>query len=145
MLAQTSSISFSYDPAGLVTIDVGQTHDNTVTASGHDDEDAPVSDTDDHSIAATNVAPAITVTKDGPATIAEGGANVVYNSMLTNNSVSTDPVTITSLADNTFSDADDAGLFAAALAAYQVAHPGATEIVLARTSRSASATIRPGW
>ena len=68
-----------------MTIDVGQTHNNTVTATGHDDEDTPVSDTDDHSIAATDVAPVITVTKDGPATIAEGGANVVYHFALTNN------------------------------------------------------------
>src|SRR5262249_5408760 len=70
---------------------------NTVTVSGHDDEDTPTSASDMATVIVTNVTPSITVDKTGPTTIAEG-STVTYNFTITNTSTaSTDPVTITSV------------------------------------------------
>ena len=50
------------------------------------------------------MAPVIAIVKDGEATINEGGDTATYDITLTNNSVSTDPLTITSLTDDQFGD-----------------------------------------
>ena len=54
------------------------------------------------SFLADDVAPLIDIVKDGEATINEGGDTATYSIKLTNNSVVTDPVTITSLDDDQF-------------------------------------------
>src|SRR5262249_6992917 len=85
---------------------------NLVTVSGHDDEDTPASAEDSHTLTVTDVAPTITVDKTGPATAAEG-STITYGFAITNTSpAGTDPVTITSVADDKLG-----GLTAAASAA----------------------------
>ncbi|MDV6348274.1 hypothetical protein R2083_12185 [Nitrosomonas sp. Is35] len=128
------SLSFSFDPTGNLELNAGEKHTNTVTVEGKDDDEGTptISDTDDHTVTGEDVAAKITIDKSGPATISEGEANVIYNFTITADATnaSTDPVTVTSLSDNTFSAADNTALFAAALEAYKVANPSATAIVL---------------
>src|SRR2546430_11514882 len=76
---------------------------------------------DDHTVTFANVTPSITVDKTGPATVNEGGASTTYTFKITNTSVSTDPVTVTSISDSVLGD-----LLPAALAAN-----GGNPIVLA--------------
>src|SRR5262249_48462044 len=77
---------------------------NTVTVSGHDDEDTPTSASDMATVTVTNVTPSITVDKTDPTTIAEGNP-VTYGFKITNTSTaSTDPVTITSVIDDQLGD-----------------------------------------
>ena len=45
---------------------------NTVTVKGHDDENTLAQATASHTLTVTNVAPGITVSKTGPASIVEG-------------------------------------------------------------------------
>jgi hypothetical protein len=52
----------------------------------------------------TDVDPVIEVVKTGTATINEGGSSITYTFTITNNSVITDPVTITSIDDDKFGD-----------------------------------------
>ncbi len=61
-------------------------------------------DNDDHTVGADDVAPAVSIVKDGEATINEGGDTATYSIEITNNSVSTDPLTVTSLVDDQFGD-----------------------------------------
>src|SRR5262249_23724775 len=100
-LAQGQTFSFSVTTtaalnAGTVT--------NTVTVSGNDDENTPATATDTATVTVTNVAPTIAVNKTGPATVAEGDT-ATYSFTITNTSpASTDPVTITSVVDDTLGD-----------------------------------------
>jgi hypothetical protein len=121
VLAAGQSFSFDYNPPGNLVLDAGETEHNVVTVTGHDNENTPVSDTDDHTITATNALPVIEVIKTGPATISEGGANVVYSFQIINHSGSTDPVTVTSVVDSVYGD----------LTAVAVAANGGNPIVLA--------------
>src|SRR5262249_34444217 len=98
VLAPGQSFSFTFTTptvlnAGTVT--------NTVTATGHDDENTPTTAMDTATVIVTNVIPTITVDKTGPATIPEG-STATYGFTITNTSTaSTDPVTITSVVDTT--------------------------------------------
>ncbi len=102
--------SFTFDITRSLTLDApGGTagtyqtsHTNTVTVIGKDDEGTTDSGTDDHTVTATNVGPTISVLKNGPATINEGGSVATYTFTITNSSAVTDPVTITSISDNRF-------------------------------------------
>src|SRR4029453_1770978 len=77
---------------------------NTVSVTGHDDENSPASGQDSHTLTVTNVTPTITVDKTAPATMAEGNT-VTYGFAITNTSpASTDPVTITSVVDSVLGD-----------------------------------------
>ncbi len=96
------SFSFSFDRD--LTLDVGETHTNVVTVVAADDEGTTATDNDDHTVGAVDVAPAVSIVKDGEATINEGGDTATYSIEITNNSVSTDPVTVTSLTDDQFGD-----------------------------------------
>ena len=51
-----------------------------------------------------DVAPVVDIVKDGPASIDEGGDSATYDITITNDSVSTDPLTIMSLNDDQFGD-----------------------------------------
>ncbi|WP_420643505.1 DUF7507 domain-containing protein [Candidatus Leptofilum sp.] len=101
-LASGESFSFTIDRD--LTLNVGETHTNVVTVVGEDDEGSEATDDDDHTVGATDVAPAVSIIKDGPASINEGGDNATYDITITNDSVSTDPLTITSLVDDQFGD-----------------------------------------
>jgi uncharacterized repeat protein (TIGR01451 family) len=87
-----------------LTLDGGESHTNVVTVVGTDDEGTTATANDDHTVDVDNVAPAVSITKDGPATINEGGDSATFEITITNDSVSTDPLTITSLNDDQFGD-----------------------------------------
>ena len=112
VIAEGGSFTFTYTTN--ILLDAGQSQTNVVTVTGKDDEDTLARDTDDHTITGTNVAPAITIDKTGPATVAEGGEDVTWNFVITAaaSNASTDPVTVTSVNDDKLGD-----LTAAALAA----------------------------
>ncbi len=98
-----SGASFSFDVTASVTGNVGGSHTNVVTVTGHDDEGGTATDDDDHTVHFTDVAPTITVDKTGPISINEGqSATVTFT--ITNNSSPTDPVTITSVVDDKLGD-----------------------------------------
>ena len=75
---------------------MGETHTNVVTVIAVDDEGTTATDDDDHTVGADDVLPAISIVKDGPPSIDEGGDTATYPITITNDSVSTDPLTITS-------------------------------------------------
>src|SRR5262249_54257126 len=84
---------FSFNFTTLAALNVG-TVVNTVTVSGHDDEDTPTSASDMATVIVTNVTPSITVDKTAPATVAEG-STVPYGFNITNTSPARpDPVPI---------------------------------------------------
>ena len=96
--------SFTFDFTGDVDLNAGETHTNTVTAVGTDDEGATDDDSDDHTVTAVDVAPILDIEKTGPDTVLEGGGTATYTITIRNDSVDTDPVTITSLMDDKFDD-----------------------------------------
>ena len=71
-----------------------------VTVTGVDDEGTEDTDSGDHTIVVTDFAPVIDIVKTGPATIDEGGEDVTWHFVITNNSGSTDPITVTALSDD---------------------------------------------
>jgi hypothetical protein len=74
---------------------------DTVIAAGVDDRGNPVSGSDDATVTINDVQPDITVVKTAfPITVPEPGGAVTFSVVVTNNSVSSDPVTISSLTDN---------------------------------------------
>ena len=84
----------------------GVEHHNVATVTGHDEDERPVSDDDDAKVDITDVAPSIDVTKTAdPTSVPEPGGPVQFTVEVENTSVSSDPVTITSLVD----DPDGAG------------------------------------
>ncbi|MGH3080721.1 MAG: DUF11 domain-containing protein, partial [Gaiellaceae bacterium] len=94
--------SFSTNVSG----NVGDEHHNIATVIGHDEDNRPVTDDDFADVAFTDVAPSIEVTKTAnPETLPEPGGPVEFTVQVKNSSVSSDPVTITSLVD----DPDGAG------------------------------------
>jgi hypothetical protein len=95
--------SFSFEfTSDIIVLDAGGTQTNIVTVVGVDDEGETATDDDNHIVTAENVAPLISIVKDGPAFINEGGEDVTFHITITNNSVETDPLTITSLEDDVF-------------------------------------------
>ena len=84
---------------------------NVVTVSGHDDENTSATASDTHTLAVSDVAPTISVDKSAT-NIAEGNT-ATYSFVITNtSSVSTDPVTITSVSDDVLGDLTSAALAA---------------------------------
>src|SRR5262249_41380727 len=97
---------------------------NTVSVSGHDDENTPATANDTATVIVTDVVPTIAVAKSGPTSVPEG-STVTYAFTITNtSSASTDPVTITSVIDDVLGN-----LTSAANAAW-VAQGHATPIIL---------------
>ena len=89
-----------------VTGNAGDEHHNVATVTGHDEDERPVTDNDGADVDITDVAPSIDVTKTAdPTSVPEPGGPVQFTVQVANTSVSTDAVTITSLAD----DPDGAG------------------------------------
>ena len=90
----------------LVSGNAGDSHHNVATVTGHDEDERPVTDKDGAEVDITDVAPSIDVTKTAdPTSVPEPGGPVQFTVDVKNTSVSTDPVTITSLVD----DPDGAG------------------------------------
>jgi hypothetical protein len=82
----------------------GDTHTNEVTASGTDDDDDPVSDSDSATVTIEDVASSILVSKTASLlTVFEPGNDVTFTVMVTNNSAA-DTVTITTVNDDIFGD-----------------------------------------
>ncbi|HRI57394.1 MAG TPA: hypothetical protein PK170_09900, partial [Anaerolineae bacterium] len=80
----------------------GVVHTNRVTASGTDNDNTPVSGSDDATVTIANVNPSITVVKSANPTGVPSGGSVQYTVRIDNTSNSQDPVTIHSLSDNVF-------------------------------------------
>jgi uncharacterized repeat protein (TIGR01451 family) len=92
--------------AVTVSGNAGDPHHNIATVTGRDEDDRPVMDDDSADVEITDIAPSIKVTKTAnPETLPEPGGPVEFTVEVKNTSVSSDPVTITSLVD----DPDGAG------------------------------------
>jgi hypothetical protein len=81
---------------------VGDDHENTATVTFSDDDGNGGQASDDATVVIDGVDPLVTVAKDGPATVDEGGATATYTITITNDSVASDPVTVTALTDDRF-------------------------------------------
>jgi uncharacterized repeat protein (TIGR01451 family) len=81
--------------------DAGDIHHNVASVTGRDEDERPVTDSDDADVQITDVAPSIRVTKSAnPETLPEPGGPVEFTVEVENTSVATDPVTITLLIDD---------------------------------------------
>ena len=118
VLARNDAFTFAYTTPSVLN---AGTVTNTVTVTGHDDENNPASDTDSHTVTVDNAAPSILVDKSGPATVAEGGTATYVFTVTNTSPSSTDPVTVTSVTDDVLGD----------LTAAAVAANGGSPIVLA--------------
>ena len=102
--------SYSCSLVSFIAGDTGDVHTNVVTADGVDDDGVGVTATDDASVTIAGVAPSITVDKTvDPVDVAEPGGQVAFTVTVENTSVSTDPVTLTSLVDDVHGDLDGRG------------------------------------
>lgn len=93
--------TYSCTFTALVEGDGGDSETDTVMASGLDARGNTVSGQDDATVAITDKMPTISVDKTAyPTSVNEPGGNVTFTVKITNNSVSSDPVTLNSLTDN---------------------------------------------
>jgi hypothetical protein len=93
----TYSCTFTVDVSG----NNGFSETNVVTASGTDDDEAPVTGSDTATVTVVDAAPSITVVKTAsPEALPEPGGEVTFTVAVTNGSVLEDPVTLTSLVDD---------------------------------------------
>ena len=89
-----------------VSGNAGDPHHNIATVTGRDEDNRLVTDDDSADVEITDIVPSIQVTKTAnPEALPEPGGLVEFTVEVKNTSVSTDPVTITSLVD----DPDGAG------------------------------------
>ncbi len=103
-IASGDSYSCSFDA------NVSASETDTVTASGTDEEGTAVSGFDDVTVTITDATPVIVVTKTAdPVSMDEPGGNVIFSVEIANNSVSSDPVTITVLDDDIHGDLNGQG------------------------------------
>ncbi len=117
----TCSVPQTIQPGGSYTCEftatvsgsAGDTETDTVTASGYDDEETPVSDSDDATVTIVGEddgLPVIDVQKTAdPVIVFEPGGMVTFTVEVTNLSGPTDPVTITSLVDDIHGDLNGQG------------------------------------
>jgi len=96
--------------SAFVAGNAGDSEVNVITADGTDDDGTPVSDDDDAVVTVSDVAPAIVVIKDADTNVVGlAGSDVTFSVVISNVSVSTDPVTITSLVDSIYGNLDGMG------------------------------------
>ncbi|MEZ4556258.1 MAG: hypothetical protein R2854_07355, partial [Caldilineaceae bacterium] len=89
---------------GAVSGNAGASHVNTVTATGYDDDENPLSDSDSETVQILNVPSSIAVTKSAnPTSVAEPGGDINYTVVVRNTSA-VDNVTITQVTDDRFGD-----------------------------------------
>ncbi len=101
---ETYTCSFT----ALVSGNAGYAETDVVTATGTDDDGAPVSDDDDAVVTVTDVAPAISLTKTPtPDSLPEPGGTFTFSLVVDNDSV--EPVSLTSLVDDIYGDLDGQG------------------------------------
>jgi hypothetical protein len=115
----TYSCSFSATVSG----DAGDSETDTVTASGSDDEGNPVSASDDATVAIEDVLPSAHLTKTPYEVV------VTFEVVVTNDSVSTDPLTIDALTDDVYGNittADHDGIQSTTCVLGGVIQPGAS-------------------
>jgi hypothetical protein len=103
--AASYSCSFSATVNGVP----GDTETDTVTASGQDDDGVAVNGNDGATVTVTDVAPAISVAKSAsPTTFFNDTATTeIYTVRVTNDSVSSDTVSLTALDDSIYGDVTD--------------------------------------
>ncbi len=102
--------SYTCSFTALVEGNAGYSETDVVTASGSDDEGNPVSDDDDATVTVDDVQPAISTVKTAnPTNVPEPGADVTFTVEVTNDSVSADPATISSLTDDIHGDLNGQG------------------------------------
>jgi uncharacterized repeat protein (TIGR01451 family)/LPXTG-motif cell wall-anchored protein len=81
--------------------EAGETHENTASVTGEDDEGNPASDSDDASVLFDDVKPVIVVTKTAnPTTVPESGGLVTFTVTIENATL--EPVVTTSLVDDVY-------------------------------------------
>jgi uncharacterized repeat protein (TIGR01451 family) len=87
-----------------------ETNTVTVVAADNDAGGTDATDSDDAVVTIKNVSPTIQVTKTAnPTSLPEPGGVITYTVTIKNTSVSSDPVTITSLTDSAYGDLDGEG------------------------------------
>jgi len=97
--------SYTCQFMGIISGNAGYSETNTVTASGTDDEGVPVEDWDDATVTIIDVPPLIEVIKTAdPEWRYVTGGDFTFTVVVENQSVITDPVTITSLVDDIYGD-----------------------------------------
>ncbi|MHC5004975.1 MAG: hypothetical protein ACYTJ0_17850, partial [Planctomycetota bacterium] len=90
--------------------DAGDLLTDTVTASGEDDDGSPVAVSASASVTLSDVVPVIGVTKTAsPPSVPEPGDEVTFSVVVTNDSVSSDALTLDSLVDDLRGDVADGG------------------------------------
>ncbi len=101
VLAPAGSCEFTASFLVPANYTVGASHVDTFTATATDDEGTEATASDTATVAYTDVAPTITVTKTAdPTYVIIPGGNVTFTFTVTNTSA--EPVTITSLVDDKF-------------------------------------------
>ncbi len=89
----------------LVSGNAGDSHTNIVIATVEDAEEFQVEESDNATVIVTDVAPTLTVVKSvNHEFIPDPGGGVTYTVVVTNTSVSTDPVILFDLTDSVFGD-----------------------------------------
>ncbi|WP_163835362.1 DUF7507 domain-containing protein [Spartinivicinus ruber] len=88
----------------------GVTETDTITAKGIDDNNNTLTGSDTATVTIGDVLPKISVVKTAsPTEVMEPGGNVTFTMLVSNNSVSSDPVTITDLTDNIYGNLNNVG------------------------------------
>lgn len=102
----TYTCSFTAD----VTGNAGDSETDTVTATGIDARNNPISGSDTATVTISDLQPAITVVKlASPTEVFEPGGPVSFSIKVTNNSAGSDPVTMNSLTDSIYGNLDGKG------------------------------------
>ena len=110
---------------GDVEGNAGETKTDVVTAEGEDDDNNPLSASDDADVDITDVDPVIEVIKEAdPTFVPEPGGTVTFSVEVTNLSNDEDPVTITLLDDDIYGDLNGQGTCAASVLAPITLLPG---------------------
>jgi hypothetical protein len=103
-------VSYSCSFSAQVSGTGGDFETDTVTAMGEDENGNDVEGSDDATVTITDVLPSITLDKTAtPDEVLEPGDDVVFSVLVTNTSVSSDPVTIDSLTDDIHGDLNGQG------------------------------------
>lgn len=99
--------SYSCSFVALISGDPG-VHEDTITATGVDESGADVFDEATAQVLIVDVPPVIDVLKTAdPTNVVEPGGTILYKVEVSNNSEPTDPITLTTLADDVYGDLID--------------------------------------
>jgi hypothetical protein len=143
-----SGDSYTCEFTIAVTGNVGDDHEDTATVTASDNEGNTDTESDSATVTITNVAPAITVTKSAnPSTVDAntGGGNVTFTVTVTNNSVQTDPVTITAVTDEIWYDTNgDGNEDPGEVTTIDITNPADPNLVNTTCSTLVGTVIQPG-